>query len=62
MAIGKLIGAYNMEKVPIMFYPTDYVDANSIPYEKHYQLWIYDARHVDKFMEYVKRKFRIRYE
>jgi hypothetical protein len=62
MAIGKLTGAYNMEKVPIMFYPTDYVDANSILYEKRYQLWIYDARHVDKFMEYVKRKLRIRYE
>ncbi len=62
MAIGKLIGTYRMEKVPIMFYPTEYVRANSIPYEKQYQLWIYNARHVDLFMEYVQRKFRVRYE
>ncbi|KPK43274.1 MAG: hypothetical protein AMK74_07155 [Nitrospira bacterium SM23_35] len=60
-AIAQLTGVYNMERVPVMFYPFDYVKANKVPYEKQYQLWIYDARFVSRFMEYLQRKFRVHY-
>jgi len=59
-AIGQLLREHRMEKSPILFYPFDYVKAKDIPYEKQYQLWIYDARFVDQFVQYMKRKFRIK--
>ena len=59
-AIGQLVRGHRMGKIPILFFPFDYVKAKGIPYEKQYQLWIYDARFVDQFVQYMKRKFRIK--
>jgi hypothetical protein len=59
-AIGQLLKEHRMEKVSILFFPSDDVKAKDIPFEKHYQLWIYDARFVDHFVQYMKRKFRIK--
>jgi len=59
-AIGQLLIEHHMEKVSLLFFPFDDVKASDIPFEKHYQLWIYDARFVEKFVEYMKRKFRIK--
>lgn len=59
-AIGQLLLAHRMEKVSILFFPSDEAQAKEIPFEKHYQLWIYDARFVDQFVQYMKRKFRIK--
>ncbi|MDQ1334239.1 MAG: hypothetical protein QG552_1189 [Thermodesulfobacteriota bacterium] len=59
-AIGQLLKEHRMEKVSILFFPSDDVKAKDIPFEKHYQLWIYDARFVDQFVQYMKRKFRIK--
>jgi hypothetical protein len=58
--IGQLLSEYPMEEIPIMFFPLEQVEAMDIPFEKQYQLWIYDARFVDKFVQYMKRKFRIK--
>ncbi|MFO7985723.1 MAG: hypothetical protein R6U38_07645 [Desulfatiglandaceae bacterium] len=60
-SISQLLGRYQMKKVPVLFYPTDYVKTLDIPCEKEYQLWIYDACSVYKFVEFLGRKFRIRY-
>jgi hypothetical protein len=49
-----------MEKIPILFFPFDHGKAKDIRFEKQYQLWIYDARFVDQFVQYMKRKFRIK--
>jgi hypothetical protein len=59
-AIGQLLKEHRMEKVSILFFPSDDVEAKKIPFEKHYQLWIYDARFVDQFVQYMKRSFRIK--
>ena len=59
-AIGQLLKEYSMEEIPIMFFPSDYVKAKHIPYEKQYQLWIYDARFSDQFVQYMKKKYRIK--
>ena len=37
-AIAQLTGIYDMERVPVLFYPSNYVEAKKVPYEKHYQL------------------------
>ncbi len=59
-AIGRLLNEHRMKDVSILFFPFDYVKAMDIPYEKQYLLWIYDARYVEQFVEYMKRKFRIK--
>ena len=59
-AIGELVKEYRMEKIPILFFPFDYGKAKDMRFEKQYQLWIYDARFVDQFLQYMKRKFRIK--
>jgi hypothetical protein len=61
VAISQLIGVYNMEKVPVMFYPMEYVEANDIPYEKKYYLWVMNVQYGNEYMEYIQRKLRIRY-
>ena len=50
-----------MDKIPILVYPLEYVDAKGIPYQKKYQLWIYDGSIFGEFMEYVEKKFRAGY-
>ena len=59
-AIGQLHREYGMGEISLMFFPSDYVKEKDIPYEKQYQLWIYDARFVARFVQYMKRKFRIK--
>ena len=61
VAISQLIGVYNMETVPVMFYPMEYVEANDIPYEKKYYLWVMNVQYGNEYMEYIQRKLRIRY-
>lgn len=58
-AISQLTGVYKMDKVPILFYPLQYVKAKGIPYEKLYQLWILSVRYAREYLEYMHRKFRI---
>jgi len=62
IAIGQLSPIYNKAKVPVMIYPLDYADARQIPYEKQYQLWILNVRYGDEYMEFMQRKFRIKFD
>ncbi len=61
-AVATLTAGYDMEKVPILFYPFDYVEAEDIPYEKRYQLWTLNVRYGQEYMEFMHRKFKISYE
>jgi hypothetical protein len=60
-AIGQLTGVYSMERVPVLFYPSDYVKQENVPYEKYYQLWILNVRYGNEYMEYMQRRFRMIY-
>ncbi|MGD8229565.1 MAG: hypothetical protein PVI20_17445, partial [Desulfobacteraceae bacterium] len=62
IAVAKLTGGYDMEKVPVLFYPFEYVQAEEIPYEKRYQLWTLDVRYGQEYMEFMQRKFKMSYE
>lgn len=60
VAISQLTSDYPMDRVPILFYPSDYVKIENIPYEKQYQLWIMNVRYMNDYREYMQRKFRMR--
>jgi hypothetical protein len=62
VAIGQLAHLYDKAKVPVLIYPMDYVDARQIPYEKKYQLWILDVRYGDEYMEFMQKKFRVKFD
>jgi PilZ domain len=63
-AVAQLTGAYHSDSIPLLIYPSAYSDAEKIPSEKKYQLWVLTMRHFNpnKFMEYVQSHFRMRYE
>jgi len=60
-ALSQLTAKYQMEKIPILFYPYAYVEAKAIPHEKQYQLWILNVQYGNEYLEYMQRKFRISY-
>ena len=55
IAISNLTGKYNMDKVPILFYPFDYVEANRIPFEKQYMIWVLNVQYGNEYMEYMQK-------
>ena len=61
-AVAQLTGVYQSDTIPLLIYPSTYSDVMHIPSEKKYQLWITYMRHSNKFLEYVRRHFRMRYE
>ena len=62
IAISQLTSDYPMDRVPVLFYPLEYVKIKNIPHEKQYCLWIMDVQYANEYMEYMQRKFRIKYE
>ncbi|HBF43102.1 MAG TPA: pilus assembly protein PilZ [Desulfobacteraceae bacterium] len=65
IALAQLTDIYHklMDRVPVLIYPCNYVETESVPYEKQYQTWIMNApKYGDEFMEYIQKKFRIKYE
>jgi hypothetical protein len=60
-AIGQLAGEYQMARIPILFYPSSYVESKGIPYEKHYQMWILNVQYGNEYLDYVQKKFHITY-
>lgn len=62
VAIARLTSDYPMERIPVLFYPTSYVEENNVPFEKHYQLWILSVQWGNEYLEYVQRRFHITYK
>ncbi len=61
-AIGKLSGVYAADTIPVMVYPSIYMEERNLGFEsKKYMLWIYDARYVSEFMEFMQSRFKIKY-
>ncbi|MBA4396112.1 MAG: hypothetical protein C0394_01790 [Syntrophus sp. (in: bacteria)] len=61
-AVSQLAVVYDLDKVPLLIYPDTYVEAKGVPCEKRYNMWIVDMRYSNLFMEFVQRKFRMKYE
>ncbi|MFC1534092.1 PilZ domain-containing protein [Thermodesulfobacteriota bacterium] len=62
IAISRLTRDNQLERVPVMFYPFEYVIDNDIPYEKRYQLWVLNVEYGNKYMEYMRKRFRVGYK
>lgn len=60
-AISLLMGPYKAEKIPVLFFPTDYVTERQIPHEKQYKLWVLNVQSGNEYLEYMQRRFRISY-
>ena len=59
IAIGQLTSIYHMKRIPILFFPVEYVQNKMLPYEKQYQAWVLDVRFGSEYMEYMQKRFRI---
>ncbi|MDO8722705.1 MAG: hypothetical protein Q7J31_10855, partial [Syntrophales bacterium] len=61
-AVGDMAKTYPVESVPLLIYPDDYANNRGIGYEKkQYCLWILDIQYGSEYLEYLGRKFRIRF-
>lgn len=61
-AISRLTPVYHVDRVPILFYPFEYVKLKSVPYEKQYQAWVLNLQSGNAYLEYMDRKFRTGYQ
>ncbi|NLC71400.1 MAG: pilus assembly protein PilZ [Desulfuromonadaceae bacterium] len=57
-AVQEVMVRYDQNELPIMIFPRSYADSAGIGYEKTYNLWIMNLRHVDEYFRYLKRLFR----
>ena len=62
VAIAQLTSDYQLERVPVLFYPTSYVEGRDVPFEKYYQLWILSVQWGNEYLEYVQRRFHVVYQ
>lgn len=58
-AVSQVAQKYDMEKIPVMCYPSQYLEEKGVPCEKTYQLWILSVDAGDEFMEYMHQRLRI---
>ena len=62
-AISELTGNRSAESVSLLISPEDYAQRAGIGYEKkQYLLWILDIQYGNEYLEYLGRKFRIRFD
>ena len=61
MGIARLSRTYRMEKIPILFYPFDYVEKAKIPCERRYQAWVINVEYGDDWLEYMQKTFKAMY-
>ncbi len=62
IAIAQLARYFDMEKIPVLCYPFEYVEAKDVPYEKQYQAWVLDVRYGNEYVEYMRKKFKLIYK
>jgi len=58
-AISRISRGYDIKKVPVMCYPSKYLETEGILCEKEYQLWVLKLTRIGDFMEFTQRRFRI---
>jgi hypothetical protein len=61
IAVSILGGVYNLDKATILLYPASSFETTGISCEKRYQLWILNMRYMNQFMDYVQKRFRMKY-
>ena len=59
-SLGKFAQMYNSPIVPVLVYPTQYVENQRVEYDKKYNLWVLSAQASDDYAENLKREAKIR--
>jgi hypothetical protein len=57
-AVSQLSNGYNVKKVPVMCYPSTYLETQGVVSNKTYQLWVFRLSFVDAFIKYMQERFR----
>jgi hypothetical protein len=63
VAISQLAGCYGLDKIPLLVYPSKYLEEKGVPFEKRYNLWIIDGHYAREYCEYMMEnaRFRVRF-
>jgi len=61
-AVEQLSTLYQIDKIPLLIYPSSYVEEKVIPFEKQYQMWILNTNHTDEFIDFTQKRFRMKYD
>jgi len=59
-AISQLAGLYTIDKIPLLVYPSTYLEAKGVPFEKQYNLWIMDVYYGREYGEYMMANTKLR--
>ena len=59
-AISQLAGLFTIDKIPILVYPSSYLEAKDVPFEKLYNLWIIDGNYAREYSEYMMENVKLR--
>jgi len=59
-AISQLTGCYKIDKIPLLVYPSSYLKAKGVPFEKQYNLWIMDVYYGREYGEYMMANTKLR--
>jgi hypothetical protein len=53
LALSQLSKRFEQDEIPVLVYPVSYVEKNSIPYEKLYNLWTLNMQYTDHYFKYL---------
>jgi len=59
-AISQLAGLYTIDKISLLVYPSSYLEAKGVLFEKRYNLWIIDGHHAREYSEYMMKNAKLR--
>lgn len=57
MSLSMLTKYYEQRDIPILLYPVNYAQNQSIPYDKVYNLWILNTQYTDHYFKYMDKLF-----
>jgi hypothetical protein len=60
-AVSQLAGCYRLDKIPLLVYPSSYLEALGIPFEKRYNLWIMDVYYGREYGEYMMKNTKLKF-
>jgi hypothetical protein len=60
-AVSQLAGCYRLDKIPLLVYPSRYLEALGIPFEKRYNLWIMDVYYGREYGEYMMKNTKLKF-
>jgi len=52
--ISQLSQYYEQDEIPVLLYPVNYAELQSIPYEKIYNFWVINTQYGDHYLNYME--------